>query len=62
MKQKKHFVPNKDLSGGGIPACDCFNYGGKSFSAWTYFGEVAKTRQGVTCENCRNTRVFRKLK
>ena len=60
-KQVKHFVPNKDDSGSGIPACNGYNSIG-ALSAWESFGEVAKTRRGVTCGRCRRTRVFRKLK
>ena len=56
-KQMKHFVPNKcNESGNGVPACNSYFYAIKSY------GEVAKTRRGVTCGLCRRTRVFRKLK
>ena len=63
-KQTKHFVPNKDSEGSGIAACNGFtgSYGIVSYPAHTHWGEVAKTRRGVTCGNCRRTRVFRKLK
>jgi len=61
MKQIKHFVPNKDGGGSGIPACNCYNLLG-TLPAWETLGEVAKTRRGVTCKNCRRTRAFRKLK
>ena len=68
MKKKptKHFVSVIDRSAdggsglsGGVPAGNCY---GKKLPAWTGFGEIAKTRRGVTCGNCRKTRVFRKLK
>ena len=63
-KQKKwtqHFVPNKARWGGGIPACNGFQC--KGFPTLEAFSdETAKTRRGVTCGNCRRTRVFRKLK
>ncbi len=57
----KHFVPNIDRRGdsggvGGIPVGNCFN---KNLPAWTGFGEIAKTRRGVTCGTCRRTRVFK---
>ena len=63
MKKKriKHFVPDKDAWGSGVPACNIFQEKG-----WPNLpalpDEVAKTRRGVTCGNCRRTRVFRKLK
>ena len=68
MKQVKHFVPNKDWNAaggegniGGVPACNSYgSAAGIKLPAWVGFGEVAKTRRGVTCENCRRTRVFRK--
>ncbi len=63
---KKHFVPIKDWDAGGgtgdiggIPVCKGFK---KGYPAWKGFGEIAKTRRGVTCGNCRRTRVFRKLR
>lgn len=60
-KQTKHFIPGKDCIGTGIPACNAFQE-----PNWPYLPalpqEVAKTRRGVTCGNCRRTRVFRKLK
>lgn len=65
-KQTEHFVPNKDGLGMGIPACSCFGYGkyddGTRRLLPALPEEVAKTRRGVTCERCRRTRVFRKLK
>ncbi len=63
-KQTKHFVPNKTkgVSGSGIPACNCFNYWECPLPAWVGFGEVARTRAGVTCKNCQKTKVFRKIR
>ena len=65
-KQTKHFVPNKNDYRGGVPACHGFGrstISGRFLSALgPPFEEVAKTRRGVTCGNCRRTRVFRKLK
>lgn len=64
-KQTKHFVADKDTEGSGITACNCFGYGEHPripLSGHIHWGEVAKTRRGVTCGNCRRTRVFRKLK
>ena len=62
-KQIKHFVPEKNERGDGVPACNGFadkDIGSLIiFSGW---GEIAKTRRDVTCGNCRRTRVFRKLK
>lgn len=62
-KQTKHFVPDKDNIGSGTPACNCFQDlpGWPDLSAHTAWGEVAKTKRGVTCKNCRRTRIFRKL-
>lgn len=62
-KQIKHFVPDKNRSGDGVPACPCFNFGWhKDLPAFTADGEVAKTKRGVTCKRCRGTRIFRGLK
>jgi len=64
-KQTKHFVLelNKDAQGMGIPVCSCFGYGKYIRRLLPALPEeVAKTRRGVTCGHCRNTRVFRKLK
>ena len=64
-KQIKHFVLNKDSQGNGVPVCNCFGvsfFNGNPLRAWVNFSEVAKTRRGVTCGNCRRTRVFRNLK
>jgi hypothetical protein len=62
-KQVKHFVSNKDSNGSGFPACGCFWFSaGNPELGHTHWGEVAKTRRGVTCRRCRNTRVFRGLK
>ena len=65
-KQTKHFVPNIDRTAdgasgktGGIPAGNCF---GKRLPAWVGFGEIAGNRRRVTCERCRKTKVFRKIK
>ena len=56
-KQIKHFVVEIfPISRSGIPAC---NLGAYIFDA---NGTIAKTRRGVTCGNCRRTRIFRKLK
>lgn len=69
--KKKHFVLNKNIKAvpgegnggiGGIPAGNCFGVHGIKIPAWTNWGDIAKTRRGVTCKNCRRTRVFRKLK
>lgn len=61
-KQTKHFVPNKGSLGYGTPACNAF----QDLPGWpnlaALLDETAKTRRGVTCGNCRRTRVFRKLK
>lgn len=62
-KQTKHFVPNKSSYGDGVPACDCFSFADfDGLFAFSSEGEVAETRRGVTCGNCKRTRVFRKLK
>lgn len=59
-KQTKHFVPNKNSFGDGIPACGCFYVGDvKGLYAFSDDGEVAKTRRGVRCGNCRRTRAFK---
>ena len=58
-KQVKHFVQNKNSYGNGIPACGVFTGQGFKGYAITTFGEIAKTRRGVTCGRCRNTVVFR---
>ena len=57
-KQIKHFVPRRNSYGNGEPACNCYS-GSLAYSDW---GEVAKTKRGVTCGRCRGTRAFRKLK
>lgn len=70
-KQIKHFVPNRnsfyvDNRGDGytlvgIPTCKCYrDYHGMPLKAFRL--ETTKTRRGVTCGNCRRTRVFLKLK
>lgn len=63
-KQIKHFVPHiATFMNGGVPACQCYNFNGnRDMPAFADDGEIAKTRRGVTCKNCRKTRVFRKLK
>lgn len=59
-KQTKHFVPNKNSYGNGVPACDCFSFSNfEGLHAFSNDGEVAKTRRGVTCGNCRRTRAFK---
>ena len=55
-KQVRHFVPDKDIHGNGYPACNCYGWGRRVL---VVFGEIAKTRRGVTCGRCRNTAVFR---
>lgn len=61
-KQIKHFVPNL-ICKVGTPACQGFNFNGnRDMPAFVDDGEIAKTRRGVTCGNCRRTRIFRKLK
>jgi len=64
MKKEKikHFVPDKDYDGNGLPACNCFQGGFEAVSLPALPEEIAKRRRGVTCGNCRRTRVFRKLK
>lgn len=59
-KRVKHFVPNKDERGAGVPACHCFQ-DGKGYFLMAFligFNEVAITRRGVTCGNCRRTHEF----
>jgi len=59
MKQVKHFVPEKSHQGKwGYPACRCYknSLSGYLIALWD---EVAKTRRGVTCGNCRRTRAFK---
>jgi len=56
-KQIRHFVPIRPyVPDSGPAACN------SDFYAIGTMGEVAKTRRGVTCGNCRRTRIFRKLK
>lgn len=62
-KQVKHFVPDKDSEGMGVPACNCFGFSSITQGDLPALPEeVAKTKRGVTCKNCRRTRIFRKLK
>ncbi len=64
-KQTKHFVPNEDRDkcGMGVPACSCFGYGRFTRTLLPALPEeIAKTRRGVNCGNCRRTRIFRRLK
>lgn len=61
-KQVKHFIVGKNLAVPeyGYPACHCY----KSPIGYliAFNDEGTRARKGVTCGNCRNTRVFRKLK
>ncbi|KKN69796.1 hypothetical protein LCGC14_0437420 [marine sediment metagenome] len=51
--RKKHFVPTRpNVPENGPAACN------KDFYALGNQGEVAKTRQEVTCGNCRRTHEF----
>ena len=61
-KQIKHFIPKGfDFAPRcGYPACHCYSSNGMEVCALSDEGNLI--RQGVTCKNCRKTRVFRKLK
>ena len=61
-KQIKHFIPKGfDLVPRcGYPACHCYHSDIGEVCAFSNEGNL--TRKGVTCKNCRRTRVFRKLK
>lgn len=62
-KQTRHFVPDKDRLGNGVPACHCFDHSlVKNMPALAYIGEVARTRKQVTCGNCKRTKLFRKVR
>jgi hypothetical protein len=62
MKQIKHFVPEKLYEGKwGYPACRCYQNSILGCLV-ALSDEAAKTKNQVTCKNCRRTRVFRKLK
>ncbi|KKN53848.1 hypothetical protein LCGC14_0598070 [marine sediment metagenome] len=65
-KQTKHFVPNRynDNRGEmGIPICHCFGHGRFTRSLLPALPEeIAKTRRGVTCGNCKRTKLFRKVR
>jgi len=67
-KQTKHFVLDEELVSTlkgemGTPVCKCF---GRSIISGNFLSafpeEIAKTKRGVTCGNCRRTRIFRKIK
>jgi hypothetical protein len=63
-KQIKHFIPKRfDINPSlkcGYPACHCYH--GYTGELCALSDEGNLTRKGVTCRNCRRTRVFRKLK
>ena len=60
-KQIKHFIPKEFTCASkcGYPACHCYRNGGMEVCALSDEGNL--TRKGITCKNCRRTRVFRKL-
>ncbi len=60
-KQIKHFVPIRLSSGNwGYPVCRCYhNYYGSLVAIGS---EFVITRKYVTCENCKRTKSFRKIK
>ncbi len=66
MKKKltKHYVPEKSaplIHNYGYPACHCYRHSIiGNLVALAEEGNL--TRRGITCGNCRRTRVFRKLK
>ncbi|KKL10068.1 hypothetical protein LCGC14_2559550 [marine sediment metagenome] len=60
-KQIKHFVSEKSKFGNyGYPVCRC--YGDITGYLVALSDECSITKRGITCKNCRRTRVFRKLK
>ena len=62
-KQTKHFVLSKSKTNMGIPVCNCFGYGRYTRTSLPALPEeVAKTRRGVTCKNCKRTKLFRKVR
>lgn len=62
-KQVKHFIPEEFTwhPKVGYPACHCYRNGIMGYLV-ALKDEGNLTRRGVTCKNCRRTRVFRKLK
>jgi len=63
-KQIKHFIPEEFIFAPkcGYPACHCYRSNSLDTETCALPSEGTLTRKGVTCKNCRRTKVFRKLK